>query len=301
MRTSSCLRLLLGVCLLVVSAAAAAQNAYTTHPVSVFSGPDDSYPMVAELDADASVQVMGCLDDWSWCDVAFGDNRGWLYAPDIVYDYEGGYVPFYTYAPSLGVPVVQFTLGDYWDRYYHGRPWYGRREEWIDRGPPHHRRPLGPPPSAGPPPRSARMEPGEGQPQRPVRLGSADRPRQEAERHDGAGDNRAVRAPEARDARPPEARDARPPEARDTRPPEARDARPPEARDTRPAESRDARPPPREERPLANAEPPHPNAEPPHREERAISPQPQRAPEAAHHEEPRRAEKPGDRPNDTPH
>jgi uncharacterized protein YraI len=264
MRTSSCVRLMFGVCLLAVSAAAAAQNAYTSHPVSVFAGPDDSYPMVAQLDADTPVQVMGCLDDWSWCDVALGDNRGWLYAPDIVYDYEGGYVPFYTYAPSLGVPVVQFTLGDYWDRYYHGRPWYERREDWIDRGPPHHRRPQGPPPSAGPPPRSARMDKpsGEGQPQRPLRLGSTDRPRQDAE---------------PRDARPPEPRDARPPEPRDARPPEPRDARSP-----------------REERPPSNTEPPR-------REERAVSPQPQRAPEAARHDEPRRAEKPSDRPNDTPH
>jgi uncharacterized protein YraI len=292
MRTSSCLRLLLGVCLLAVSAAAAAQNAYTTHPVSVLAGPDDSYPMVAQLDADAAFQVMGCLDDWSWCDVAFGDNRGWLYAPDIVYDYEGGYVPFYTYAPSLGVPVVQFTLGDYWDRYYHGRPWYGQREEWADRGPPHHRRPPGPPPSAGPPPRSARMDrpPGEGQPQPPLRLGSADRPRQDAERHDGAGSNGAARAPEPRDARSPEPREARPPEPRDVRPPDARDSRPPEARDVRPPEPRDVKPPPREERPPGNAEP------------RAASPpQPQRAPEAARHDEPRRAEKPADRPNDAPH
>src|SRR5579862_5732486 len=175
MRTSTCLRLLFGICLLGLSAAAAAQNAVTTQPASVFAGPDDSYPMVAQLDADAPLQVMGCLDDWSWCDVAFGDDRGWVYAPDVIYNYSGGYVPLYTYAPSLGVPVVQFTIGDYWDRYYHGRPWYQRRDEWLHRGPPHHRRPSGPPPSAGPPPLSARVNrpSHEAQPERPFRLGSA--------------------------------------------------------------------------------------------------------------------------------
>jgi uncharacterized protein YraI len=251
MRTPICARLF-GVYVLALSAAAAAQNAVTTHPADIYAGPDDSYPMVGRLDADAPVQVMGCLDDWSWCDVAFGDNRGWLYAPDIVYDYEGGYVPFYTYAPSLGVPVVQFTIGNYWDRYYHGRPWYGQRDEWEHREL-HHRRPEGPPPSAGPPPRSARVErPSHAaQPEPPLRLGNAERPRRETEH-----------------VVPPDASH--------------------ENRSNRPER---AGPPPHEEHPQGAAEPPR-------HEERAP---PQRRPEAARHEEARPAEKPGERPNDTPH
>jgi uncharacterized protein YraI len=275
MRTPICVRLF-GVYLLALSAVAAAENAVTTHPADVYAGPDDSYPMVAQLDADAPVQVMGCLDDWSWCDVAFGDNRGWLYAPDIVYDYEGGYVPFYTYAPSLGVPMVQFTIGNYWDRYYHGRPWYGQRDEWEHREL-HHRRPEGPPPSAGPPPRSARVErPSHGtQPEPPMRLGSAERPRREAEQHDGARDNGAVRP----DARPPE-----------PRAPE-RVVPPDPSRENRSNKAERAAPPPHEEHPQGTAEPPR-------HEERAP---PQRRSEAARHEEARPAEKPGERPNDSPH
>ena len=183
MKTSSCLRPWFGAYLLALSAAAASQNAVTTHSVRVYAGPDDSYPTVARLDADVPVRVMGCLDDWSWCDVAFEDNRGWLYAPDLAYDYEGDSVPLYTYAPSLGIPVVQFTIGEYWDRYYHGRPWYAQRVEWEHRRPADHRRPPGPPPSAGPPPRSARAD-GRGpredgksretQPERSLRLGSTE-------------------------------------------------------------------------------------------------------------------------------
>jgi uncharacterized protein YraI len=187
MRTSSCLRVLLSVCLLALCTAAHAQNAVTTRPVDVYAGPDDSYPTVARLDADAPVQVMGCLDDWSWCDVTFEDNRGWLYAPDITYDYQGGYVPLYTYAPSLGIPVVQFTIGDYWERYYHGRPWYAQQDEWAQRGPPYHHRPQGLPPNAGPPPRSVREErpSHEAQPERSLRLGSAEPPHREPVEHAG--------------------------------------------------------------------------------------------------------------------
>ena len=141
------LRLGVGALLFTLSCAALAENAITTEPASVRAGPDDSYPEVAQLDADAPIQVMGCLDDWSWCDVTFDGNRGWVYSPAITYQYEGGYVPFYSYAPGLGVPIVSFTVDAYWGSYYHDRPWYRDREQWVHR-PIHHQRPPGPPPSS---------------------------------------------------------------------------------------------------------------------------------------------------------
>ena len=147
-------RLGMGAALLALCAGAWAQNAMTTTPTDLYAGPDDSYPEVAELDSNTPVQVYGCLDDWSWCDVGYEDARGWLYSPDITYLYEGGYVPLYQYAPSLGIAVVPFSVDVYWGRYYRGRPWFARRDEWAHRGIEHHR-PSGPPPSAGPPPRPA--------------------------------------------------------------------------------------------------------------------------------------------------
>jgi len=135
-----------------IAAVANAQNAVTSRPANVRAGPDRSYPLVAHLDAGAPVMVNGCLDDWSWCDVSFGEDRGWVYAPAISYTYEGGYVPLYGYAPGLGIPVVTFEIGPYWDRYYHGRPWYAQRDVWVHRRPPPHMRPPGPAPHAGPPP-----------------------------------------------------------------------------------------------------------------------------------------------------
>ena len=328
MRTSSSLRFSFGLYLLALFAAASAQNAVTTRPASVYAGPDDSYPMVAELDADAPVQVMGCLDDWSWCDVAFADNRGWVYAPDIIYDYEGDYVPFYTYAPSFGVPIVQFVIGDYWGRYYHGRPWYAQRDEWEHRSLPQHRRPAGPPPSAGPPPRSARVErpSHESLSDRSVRLGSSERPSRDADRRDGVRDNRDVRPPaprpaeggsadvRAQESRTPNERvpDARASEGRapDVRAPNVRapESRAPDGRAPEPRSAEHVSPPgasnESNSRPPERAAPPprdehqHGNAEPPRREERA--PAPNRA-EGSRHDETRHGDKLGDRPNDTPH
>jgi uncharacterized protein YraI len=133
--------------LLAIPFATSAQEAFTTRTVNVRAGPDTSYPAVATLGGGAPVEVMGCLDDWSWCDVVFGYNRGWVYAPYLTYVYQGARVPFYTYAPSFGIPIVAFSLGSYWDRYYRGRPWYGRRDYW-ERREPRHIRPPGPPPRA---------------------------------------------------------------------------------------------------------------------------------------------------------
>lgn len=173
MGASMYVRLALGGILYCLASVAAAENAVTNDTATVRAGPDDSYPEVAQLDAGSPVQVMGCLDDWSWCDVGFGEYRGWLYSPDITYEYRGGYVPFYSYAPAFGVPVVTFSLDDYWGRHYHDRPWYGERDEWLHRQI-HHRLPPGPAPSHSPPPRdfvhTDRPHGGGGN---PIRLGSA--------------------------------------------------------------------------------------------------------------------------------
>lgn len=288
MRTSILSWLTLGTCLLAWSVAASAQEAVTTESASVYAGPDDSYPQIAQLDSGAPVRVNGCLDDWSWCDVTFEDVRGWLYSPDLTYDYQGGYVPLYTYAPSLGIPVVQFTIGDYWDRYYHGRPWYAQRDEWENRGPPHHRRPPGPPPSAGPPPRSARVErPSQnGNAERSFRLGEAQPSHSESDRHDG--DRRPDTDRRAGDATPPQPHPAAPAVLPHPAAPSRENHPSPEAHPVAP---------PREERPSNRDEPKR-------QEDHAPPPQhaePQHA-ESARHENPRpAAAKPEDHQGDSPH
>lgn len=200
MKAPAHLRPSLGAFLLAFSATVAAQNATTTRPVGLHAGPDGTYPLVAQLEADTPVEVMGCLDDWSWCDVSFEDNRGWLYAPAITYEYEGGYVPLYSYAPGLGIAVVGFSIDDYWGRYYHERPWYAQRADWIRRGPPRHERPPGPLPHAGPPPRPVRADRPreESRPERPLHLGSAEPRHQESDRHHGATEDGDARPPEPR-------------------------------------------------------------------------------------------------------
>lgn len=268
MTATTCLRLSVGALLLTLSGAVLAQNAATSDNASVRAGPDPSYPEVAELDADTPIQVMGCLDDWSWCDVAFGDNRGWLYSPDITYAYQGGYVPLYSYAPGLGIPVVGFSLDVYWGSHYHNRPWFGQREEWAHRTI-HHQRPSGPAPSSRPPPREAvRVDrPHAGpQPDGSIRLGGAHaQAQQDAERPGRAAErpDRPVERPDRNagraDTRGPD------PHAQEHAPPQQhRDVSPkPPEHQAPPREEAHSRPAPGGAAPNAHAEPPR-HEEPPH-------------------------------------
>lgn len=208
MRAVTSPRLWLGGALMLFSISAVADNAVTTDVVSVRAGPDSSYPEVAQLDADTPIQVMGCLDDWSWCDVGFADNRGWLYAPDITYQYEGGYVPFYTYAPAFGLPVVAFSIDAYWGQHYHDRPWFAQRNEWVHRSI-SHQRPAGPPPRREPPPREVvRTERPHGGSHsgESMRLSKGPPPHPEQER------GGSPRPPEHVAPPPPSERNSRPPE-----------------------------------------------------------------------------------------
>lgn len=56
--------------------------------------------------------MIGCVEGWQWCDVTVGPNRG---------------------GPTLGIPLIAFAIGPYWDNYYRGRPWYGNRHYWYNR------------------------------------------------------------------------------------------------------------------------------------------------------------------------
>jgi len=136
-------------CLMALSGAAFAQSeAYTSQPVDVYAGPASDYPVVAEVPPGAELAVNGCVSDYSWCDVSTSEFRGWVYGGYLNYPYEGSEVPIMTYGVQIGVPVVAFSIGNYWDRYYHDRPWYHDRDRWANHPPPH----GGPAPHGGPPP-----------------------------------------------------------------------------------------------------------------------------------------------------
>jgi uncharacterized protein YraI len=115
---------------LVAAATAFAGEGYITANVSLRAGPDSGYPAVMRLRAGTPVMIEGCVDGWSWCDVSLGEDRGWVSGAYLQEEYDGRRVLIRDYGVQIGVPIVSFVFGDYWDHYYRGRSWYGSRERW---------------------------------------------------------------------------------------------------------------------------------------------------------------------------
>lgn len=112
-------------------AAQAAVEGWVVSDISLQAGPDPAYPSITELAAGTPVQIQGCIDGWTWCDVAVGYDRGWVPGTFLEEDYGGRRVVVIDYGPQIAIPVVSFSLGLYWDQHYHSRPFYTQRETWV--------------------------------------------------------------------------------------------------------------------------------------------------------------------------
>lgn len=197
--------------LCTVPAAWSAEWAHAAKDVNLRAGPSVDYPVVARLAAGVQISVEGCLSDYRWCDVVAGPHRGWVYAGNIVYPYQGANVPVLNYGSLIGIGIAAFILSNYWDDHYRDRPWYPQRQYWIDRPAPRPGwGPAGPRPPApayGPgyaprPPAPGFVGPGS-HPRPPgVRPGSGTRPPQGAgpggsgQPPQGAGPGGMVRPPQ---------------------------------------------------------------------------------------------------------
>jgi uncharacterized protein YraI len=112
--------------------AAHAAPGYSTADVNIRSGPDTDFPSVGVIREGDGVDVRGCLNDESWCDVIWDGNRGWVFSEYLAFDYRGEV----TSLPDVGlsafrIPIVAFAANDYWKRYYVGRPFYKERDRWV--------------------------------------------------------------------------------------------------------------------------------------------------------------------------
>lgn len=113
--------------------AAIAQNAIVTDDAALRAGPGFEWPRVAFVPDDARVYIHGCLRGYSWCDVSWRGDRGWIDATNLSYAWNNRYVVVEEWGPRIGLPVIGFSVQDYWTRYYRDRPWWNQRQTWFQR------------------------------------------------------------------------------------------------------------------------------------------------------------------------
>jgi uncharacterized protein YraI len=151
--------------LVVVAAAlpalATAQEAHSAKQINMRAGPARDYPLVASYGPGTPLAVQGCTDGYNWCDViAPGNVRGWVFAGNIIYPFQDQERPLQMYGSVVGIPIITFSIGNYWGSYYPNRPWFRDRGRWenhplpgrpVMRPPPAPRPPIARPPIARPP------------------------------------------------------------------------------------------------------------------------------------------------------
>ena len=110
-----------------------ANDGFLVSDITLQSGPDSEYPPIGDLQAGTEVDVQGCIEGYAWCDVIVGDDRGWVPGSYLEEEYDNQPVFLVDYGPRIGIPVVSFSIGTYWDAHYHNRPFYSQRTEWVNR------------------------------------------------------------------------------------------------------------------------------------------------------------------------
>ncbi|MDP2620199.1 MAG: DUF1236 domain-containing protein [Hyphomicrobiales bacterium] len=116
---------------LAVPSAAVAQQAYATIDLNMRAGPGPQFPIVSVIRAEEGVTIYGCTESGSWCDVSWGQERGWAYAEYLAFDVAGSPAVVTQVAPDSAPSVVTYQTTTYWDEHYRDRPFYSERQRYV--------------------------------------------------------------------------------------------------------------------------------------------------------------------------
>jgi uncharacterized protein YraI len=126
--------------------AADATPGYVTSSVSLRAGPSTSYPRVVLLQRGALVDIHGCINGFTWCDIDWRGYRGWAPGRYLQVLYRQHRGPITSYGSYLSIPFIGFDIDIYWNNYYHSRPFFGTLPHFHKQG---FKTPGGQPPNGG--------------------------------------------------------------------------------------------------------------------------------------------------------
>lgn len=130
MRSILTMAVLAAATLPLAPAAAQTMHGYAARATRLYAGPLREYPSVRSIGRGAKVRMHGCLRDWSWCDVTYRANRGWIPGDALRISHNGRRRRV---AAQMGIGVVAFSFGPYWDSHYRARTFYDQRDTWQTR------------------------------------------------------------------------------------------------------------------------------------------------------------------------
>lgn len=114
---------------------AVAQTATSTADVNMRAGPGTRFPVVTTIPENRDVTLLGCEQNFNWCDVSWANNRGWVFADYLDVRWRGMERSVSEVGPRIELPIIGFTVGDYWGRHYAQQPWFDEQARWQQAAP----------------------------------------------------------------------------------------------------------------------------------------------------------------------
>lgn len=100
---------------------------YPSTNLNLRAGPGGNYPVLDTVGPQSTLQILGCLTGWTWCDVNAGGNRGWVSGDYLRGRQNNNAYPLAAIASAMGLPTVGFDQDTYWGNYYSDRDFYRKR------------------------------------------------------------------------------------------------------------------------------------------------------------------------------
>jgi uncharacterized protein YraI len=122
--------LTLGLSPLASAPAMAAASGWTPATLTIHAGPGNNYPVVAHVKARSRIDVQGCLEGASWCNIFAHGKYGWVRGNSILVTSHHKHISVMKAAASDRPPIVVYDTNKYWDAYYRNEPFYKMRAKY---------------------------------------------------------------------------------------------------------------------------------------------------------------------------